>query len=247
MNTETQEPPKPIAAFTAQELKDALAKIEAKKDQDRESYKALVAETVPKAFFKLCTASQIISDAKTETFKFFEDVLALKNEVYGLKEKQQSHTFSTDKEEITIGYRINDGWDDTVTAGIEKVKNYISSLATNEETATLVNVVFNLLKKDAKGNLKGSRVLELQKLTKDFNNEEFTDGVGIIAASYKPVRSSWFIEAAVINEDGSKTNVPLSMSSVDFLSGYKFEFFSESLTPDPSPEERGVATADATE
>lgn len=221
-----------LSTATPQQLKEALARLEAKKDEDRDSYKALVAETVPKAFFKLCRASEIISEAKTETFKFFEDVLDLKNQVYGLKEKQQSHTFSTDREEITIGYRINDGWDDTVTAGIEKVNKYISSLATNAETAALVNVVFNLLKKDAKGNLKGSRVLELQKLTKDFNSHEFSDGVDIIAASYKPVRSSWFIEASVINEDGSKTNVPLSMSSVGFLSDYKFEFFSEKIPTD---------------
>ncbi len=236
MNTETQEKPIDLSQATPEQLKAALAKIEAKKDQDREAYKALVAETVPKAIFKLCKASEIISDAKTETFKFFEDILDLKNKVYGLKEKQQSHTFSTDREEIQIGYRINDGWDDTVTAGIEKVQNYITSLATNEETAALVKIVFNLLKKDAKGNLKGSRVLELQQLTKDFNNEEFTDGVGIIAAAYKPVRSSWFIEASLINEDGSKTSIPLSMSSADFLSGYKFEFFSEVIPQEDATE-----------
>jgi len=232
MQTETAEKPKPIAQFSAQELKAALANLEAKKDQDRETYKALVAETVPKAMFKLCKASEIISEAKTETFKFFEDILGLKNQVYGLKEKQQSHTFSTDREEITIGYRINDGWDDTVTAGIEKVNNYISSLATNEETAALVKVVFNLLKKDAKGNLKGNRVLELQQLTKDFDNEQFTDGVAIIAAAYKPVRSSWFIEANLIDTEGVKTNVPLSMSAVGFLSGYKFDFFTEKIPED---------------
>ena len=228
MNPETLESPAiDLSQATPEQLKAALAKIEAKKDQDREVYKQLVAETVPKAMFKLCAASEIISNAKTETFQFFEDILDLKNQVYGLKEKQQSHTFSTDREEIQIGYRINDGWDDTVTAGIDKVQNYISSLATNAETAALVKIVFNLLKKDAKGNLKGSRVLELQQLTKDFNNEEFTDGVSIIAAAYKPVRSSWFIEANLINEDGSKTNVPLSMSSVGFSGDYKFDFFSE--------------------
>lgn len=234
MNTETTLID--LSKATPEQLKEALKKVEQKKEEDREAYKALVAETVPKAIFKLCKASEIISEAKTETFKFFEDILDLKNKVYGLKEKQQSHTFSTDREEITIGYRINDGWDDTVTAGIEKVNNYISSLATNDETAALVNVVFNLLKKDAKGNLKGSRVLELQKLTKDFDNEEFTDGVGIIAASYKPVRSSWFIEAALISEDGSKTPIPLSMSSVSFLNDYKFEFFSEKIPQDNGTE-----------
>jgi hypothetical protein len=243
MNTETLEKPAiDLSQATPEQLEAALAKFKAKKDQDRETYKELVAETVPNAMWKLCQASETLSDAKTQTFKFFEEILDLKNKVYGIKEKQMSHTFSTDKEEITIGYRINDGWDDTVTAGVEKVNQYISSLATNAETAALVDVVFNLLKKDAKGNLRGSRVLELQKLTKKLNNEEFTDGVAIIAAAYKPVRSSWFIEASLINEDGSKTPVPLSMSSVDFLSGYKFDFFSESLTPNPSPKERGAET-----
>lgn len=228
MNT-TETPTIDLSQATPEQLKEALAKIEGKKNQDRETYKNLVAETVPKAMYRLCAASEVISNAKTETFKFFENILDLKNQVYGLKEKQQSHTFSTDKEEITIGYRINEGWDDTVTAGIEKVQNYIKSLATNPETAALVNIVFNLLKKDAKGNLKGSRVLELQKLTKDFNSEEFTDGVAIIADAYKPIRSSWFIEASIIGEDGKKTNVPLSMSSVGFSADYKFEFFSETI------------------
>ncbi|MBP4139983.1 DUF3164 family protein [Flavobacterium geliluteum] len=233
MNTETQElPVKPITAFTAAELKEQLAKLESKKDQDRDAYKALVLETVPKAMFQLCAASEVISAAKTATFKYFEDILDLKNQVYGLKEKQQSHTFSTDKEEIQIGYRINEGWDDTVTAGIQKVENYLSSLSKNEETATLVSMLFNMLKKDAKGNLKGSRVLELQKAAADSKDEEFIDGVAIIAASYKPVRSSWFIEAALINEDGSKTPVPLSMSSVGFSANYKFDFFSEKIPTD---------------
>lgn len=225
-----------LTKFSPEQLKEALAKHEAKKDEDRETYKKLVAETVPKAMYRLCAASENLSNAKTETFKFFENILDLKNQVYGLKEKQQSHTFSTDKEEIQIGYRINDGWDDTVTAGIEKVQNYISSLATNAETSALVKIVFNLLKKDAKGNLKGSRVLELQKLTKDFDSEEFTDGVAIIADAYKPVRSSWFIEASIINADGSKTSVPLSMSSVGFSADYKFEFFSEAILQEDATE-----------
>jgi len=229
MNTETVQQPKSIAQFTAAELKAALANIEAKKDQDRDSYKKLVLETVPKAMFQLCAASEVISEAKTKTFKFFEDILDLKNQVYGLKEKQQSHTFSTDREEITIGYRINEGWDDTVTAGIAKVEGFINSLSKDEETATLVSMLFNMLKKDSKGNLKGSRVLELQKAAADSKNEEFIDGVAIIAAAYKPVRSSWFIEASLIDEDGSKTPVPLSMSSVGFSADYKFDFFSEKL------------------
>lgn len=216
-----------LTQFSAQELKDALNIIENKKNEERETYKKLVAETIPKALSRLYETSEMIRNAKTETFQLFETILDLKNQVYGFKEKQMSHTFSNDKEEITIGYRINEGWDDTVTIGIEKVQNYISSLSTSKETASLVKIVFNLLKKDAKGNLKGSRVLELQKLTKEFNNEEFTDGVEIIASSFRPIRSSWFIEASRIDENGVRTNIPLSMSSVDFLQGYAFNFFNQ--------------------
>ncbi|PXY44493.1 DUF3164 family protein [Flavobacterium hydrophilum] len=223
MNTETPQLPD-LTKFSAQELKDALAKVESKKDLDRQAYKDLVEQTVPKVIFTLCSASEMISNAKTQAFKYFEDILKLKADVYGIKEKQQSHTFSCDGAEITIGYRVTDGWDDTVSAGIAKVEKFITSLAKDAETSALVTIVFNLLKKDAKGNLKGSRVLELQKLTKDFNNEEFTDGVRIIADAYKPVRSVWYIEAALIGEDGTKTPIPLSASSVDFSQGYKFEF-----------------------
>ena len=216
-----------ITKLSAADLKAELQRRESQKDADRTAYKELVEQTVPKAIFKLCTASEIMSNAKTEAFKMFEDALKLKAEVYGIKDKQMSHTFSDDKSEITIGYRITDGWDDTVNAGVAKVEKYISSLAKSPETASLVSIVFRLLKKDAKGNLKGSRVLELLQFAKEANDEELTDGVNIIADSYKPVKSVWFIDAALIGEDGKKTNIPLSMSSVDFSQGYQFNFNTE--------------------
>lgn len=225
MNTET--PTIDLSKFTPAELRKAAAQQEARKDEDRAAYKELVEQTVPKAIFKLCAASEMLSNAKTEAFKFFEDILKLKADVYGIKEKQQSHTFSSEGSEITIGYRVTDGWDDSVSAGIAKVEKYISSLAKDASTAALVDIVFNLLKKDAKGNLKGSRVLELQKLTKKIKNEAFTDGVNIISEAHKPVRSVWFIEASLIKEDGSKVPIPLSVSSVDFSQGYQFDFYHE--------------------
>ena len=229
MTTEAQTPTVDLTQFSPAVLKAALAKQEAKKDEDRLAYKELVEQTVPKAIFKLCAASEILSNAKTEAFQFFEDILKLKADVYGIKEKQQSHTFSSDKGEITIGYRITDGWDDTANTGIAKVEKFITSLANNPETEALVEGVFTLLKKDAKGNLKGSRVLELQKLTAKFNNEEFTDGVDIISKAYKPVRSVWFVEANLIDENKEKTPIPLSMSAVDFSKGYRFEFYNEPI------------------
>lgn len=226
MNTATQEKTD-LTKFSAQELKDALAKVEKQKDSDREAYKALIEEAVPQAIYTLCQASEMISKAKTDTFRFFENILKLKADVFGIKENQQSHTFSVKGGEITIGYRVNESWDDTANTGIAKVEKFISSLATDEASASLVKVVFNLLKKDAKGNLKGSRVLELQKLTKDFDNEEFTDGVKIISEAYKPTRSVWYIEASLIDENGVKKTIPLSASAAEFTAGYSFDFYSE--------------------
>ena len=237
MSTTTMEAPAvDLTKFSKAELKAALAAQDSKKEDDRNAYKELVEQTVPKAIFKLCLASETLSNAKTEAFQYFENILKLKAEVYGIKEKQQSHTFSFDRGEVQIGYRITDGWDDTVNAGIAKVEKYISSLAKTPETADLVDMVFNLLKKDAKGNLKGSRVLELQKLAAKRNNEDFTDGVDIISKAYKPVRSVWFVEAALIDENKNKTPIPLSMSAVDFSKGYKFEFYNEVIAETNAPE-----------
>lgn len=216
-----------LSKLTAQELKAELERRESKKHDDRTAYKKLVEETTPKAIFELAKASSILQNAKTEIFNYFKDVLVLKQEVYGIKEKQMTHTFSCKEGEVTIGFRINDGWDDTVNAGVAKVEKFISSLAKDEATAHLVKMVFNLLKKDAKGNLKGSRVLELQKLTKDFNNDEFTDGVNIIAQSYKPTKSVWFIESSINIADGKKMPIPLSMSAVPFNDGFNFDFFTD--------------------
>jgi hypothetical protein len=187
---------------------------------------------VPNAIFNLANASKMLEKVKKETFEFFEQALELKAKVYGIKEKQMSHTFSIKTGEVTIGYRVTDAWDDTVTAGVAKVQKFISGLAKDEPTAALVDLVFNLLKKDAKGNLKSSRVLELQKLTSKFNNHDFTDGVKIISEAYKPARSVWFIDAAFINADGSKTSIPLSISAVEFADNYSFEFFNDTPKTD---------------
>lgn len=234
----TEKGPIDITKLSHDELVAELKRREEAKTTDREAYKQLVEETVPKALFRLATASEMLTNAKTETYKFFEDVLSLKEKAYGIKEKQMTHTFSCETGEITIGFRVNDGWDDTVHAGIAKVEKFIQSLAKNEETSILVKTVFRLLQKDSKGNLKSNRVLELQKMCSEFNNEEFSDGVDIISKAFKPVRSSWFIEASIIKDGGEKVNIPLNISSVDFAAGYSFDFFNNS-----KPEDNGTTNA----
>lgn len=216
-----------LTQFSAADLEAALKVAKNKKSADRKAYKDLVEETTPIAFFDLATLSAQLSNVKKMVFQRFEQILDLKAEAFGFKEKQMSHTFTSPTCEITIGYRTNDGWDDTVSTGIEKVKHALQKLAKDESSAVLVEGIFDLLKKDAKGNLKGNRVLELQKFAENINDPELTDGVDIISKSYKPVRSSWFIEAYAIYENGKKVNMPLSLSAADFPADYSFDFFNK--------------------
>ncbi|MRI63664.1 DUF3164 family protein, partial [Ornithobacterium rhinotracheale] len=189
-------------------------------EEDRKAYKDLVNEELPRIAGMLKTLSQNISQVKLFAFENLKALLDLKSKAYGVRDTQQSHTFSDDKgNTITYGFRIIDGWDDSVTAGIDKVREFIASLAKDEATGKLVHAVNQLLKKDAKGNLKASRVLELTKLAEDFNNDNFTDAVNIIRQAYKPQRSAFFVDASYTDAQGKKINIPLSISAVDFPEG----------------------------
>ena len=116
-----------------------------------------------------------------------------------------------------------DGWDDTVNAGVDKIKQFLESLAQDENSAKLVTAINKLLKKDANGNLKSSRVLELRQLADEWKDEQFVDAVNIIQSAYRPVRSAFFIEAWYTNAQGKKIYYPLSISAVDFPEGTKIE------------------------
>ncbi|MFW6370971.1 MAG: DUF3164 family protein [Bacteroidota bacterium] len=188
--------------------------------KEREEYKEMVHKVVTDVMKKLTNLSSVLSMAKAEVFNEFSTLVNMKSELYGIKPGQQSHDFTNkDGMTVTIGSRVIDGWDDTVDSGIGIVQSYIDSLATNEETAKLVHIIHQLLKKDAKGNLKANRVLELQKLADELDDETFTEGVDIIRAAYRPVRSAFFIEASVKDSVGKRIGIPLSITSVPFPDG----------------------------
>lgn len=192
-------------------------------DHDRNAYKELVKEVVPVAVMKAVDISRQLQNSKAEIFNMFRDIMQLKESTFGMKSGQQTHTFSSGNYSITIGYRVNDGWDDTVTAGIAGVHDFIASLSTDQKTQKLVNAVFRLLKQDKKGNLSASRVLDLQKMAEEFGDARFTDSVKIIREAYRPMQSSWFIECQQPGPNGA-VSVPLSMSSVGLPEGFDFEF-----------------------
>lgn len=196
-----------------------------KRDDEIKTYKHLVKQTVGQEIINLQEINHLLSIAKADVFGSFSAIIAMKRELFGVKSGQQSHTFSDDNgNTISLGYRVIDKYDDTLDEGIAIVREYINSLAVDDNTSKLVDKLNKLLKKDAKGNLRPNRVMELQAMADEENDEKLNNGVEIIRKSYKPVRSAIFIEAECTGADQKKQNIALSITSVDFPEGFTADF-----------------------
>lgn len=183
-------------------------------EQQRDEYKNFVSELVNEQFPSLQSLSSALSNSKKSVYDSFNTAIDLKKELYNVKEDQNSHTFSNKEgnKRISIGYSVLDNYDDTVNEGIMKVKQYISSLANNEETETLVEAILQLLSKDKKGNIKPSKVITLSNLADKSDSNLFKDGVQIIKEAYKPIFSKQQVRAEFKDKKGVWVNVPLGIT-----------------------------------
>lgn len=183
--------------------------------EERDAYRSLASSTVDELFPKLEEASAVLSETKRQVYDTFSKVIETKKEVMGTEaEGQRSHSFlSTDgRRRIITGYYQRDGWDETVEDGIEKVRDYISSLAGDEETRKLVDIILDLLSRDNKGNLKADKVLQLDKYAESIQDSRFAEGVAIIKEAYRPVRTKDFVRAQTKNAMGGWDDLPLGIT-----------------------------------
>lgn len=209
--------------LTEKEKAELRARIDAedkakkqKQQEDRETYKTLTDKFVITNIKKLQNLSSQMMLIKQEVFRDADLLIDMKDELFKTKVDRRSNTFTTQDGlmSITLGNRVNEGWDDTVNAGIAKVKDYLASLAKDDDTAALVETVMGLLAKDRKGNLKASKVLELEKLAQKKQDEMFLDGIAIIRAAYRPEPSCQFIEVTLKDEKGNEQKLPLSLAAM---------------------------------
>ncbi len=189
----------------------------ARVQRERENYKQLVDGWVEDKVKQLQNVSSIMMDAKADIFATAQTIISMKGDLFKVKIDRKSDTLSTSDgtKTIRIGNRINEGWDDTVNVGVDKVKAYLRTLAKDDNSANLVDTVMGLLAKDRKGNLKAQKVLELERLAVKSGNEDFMDGIRIIKDASRPVPTCQFVEAIVRDENGKKHAIPLSMSAIE--------------------------------
>lgn len=209
----TEEQAAQFAKFRAEQEK---REAEARQANELEKYRRTVDKLIDKAVRKCRKASETLLQTKTEVMDMFKDAIAKKEELLKTKGERRSNTFTnTDQTaRIELGYRVTDNFDDTVNEGVSIVNAYIDSLAVDDNTAQLVNMLKTLLNDRWKnGQLKAENVLRLRNEADRSNNEEFKRGVKIISDAYKPMRSKDYIRVEVRDENGSWTVIPLNATN----------------------------------
>lgn len=213
-----------IKKMTAAQRAELMAQLEAeeraekqKREDDITAYKSSVDEFCRGKFARLQALSEEMRRAKEEVFADAEALIGMKDELFRTKSDRHSNQFTTSDGRITIalGNRTNDGWDDTVNAGVEKVKEFFKSKAKDKELAALTEMVMSLLTKDRKGNLKAGRVLQLSEIARNSGYDELIEATDIIRNAYRPVDSCQFISVSYKDDKGMKQALPLSLAAME--------------------------------
>lgn len=190
---------------------------EANLQRERQSYNAMRDEFVTRTFQSLKQLSGCMQEQKRIIFEESAELDTMQQRLFNVKMDRKSRTLTHSDGHISIkvGNRLNDGWDDSVEIGIEKVREYLATLATDEKSARLVNAITSLLAKDQKGTLKANKVLELEKMANESKDDTFLEGLRIIKEAYRPVPTCQFVEVKYKDENDVERSLPLSMSAMD--------------------------------
>lgn len=180
---------------------------------NKEAYLDLVDRQINLSMPKVKFISDQIREVKEEMFNNFKAAIEMKRDLYGERiDSNQTHTF-TNKEQnqrITLIRYMLDDWDDTVTAGLDLVKQRLESYAVDENSASLVRQLLTLISKNKKGDLRANSVLRLRKFAEERNDEEMMEAVSIIESAYNPILSKTSIKVEQKNEVGAWVAIPLS-------------------------------------
>ena len=222
----TQESTKQTVELTAeemqlfQEMKAAKAKQAAqeKREQEIQAYKKLVDEAISQTVPEAHCIQEMLTRTKDGIMDRFRTVIDMKEELFvgskQLKDGRYSDTFTNSEStmRVTVGYNTLDAYDDTYTAGVEMVNTYIESLATDDKSKQLADMVTTLLRERSKaGQLKAQHVLRLEQMAAESKDETFIEGMRIIREAYRPQKSKQFVKVEVKNPETNEW-VPITMN-----------------------------------
>lgn len=212
----TEDERKKFEAFKLAEEK--RMRLERNREQ-RKQLQQMTDDVMSEAVEELRSCNEKLADTKKRIIDTFSTLMELRKEVNESEGKKEQDSFmftnSEGTQRIRIGYNMNDNYLDQVEEGIAKVKEYLQSLAKDEQSEELIGLVLRLLSRDQKGNLKASRVIQLGQIAEKSGNEEFMEGIRIIREAYRPTRSKLFVRCSIKeNSEKGWEDLALSLSEV---------------------------------
>lgn len=214
-----------IKDLTPEQKQELLNQLEAEKTTEKQKREANIKTLKDMVDTEVgVLAPQLVDFAKKQTniidrvFKSFEAVISLKNELYGVKEKQASHTFTSrdGNASIVVGYNEIIGFDGTQGAGIAKIKEVIASLSSGDENREILTDLLNtFMKADKNGNLNPTRVAELVSKKDKVKNPLFAEGVDIIVNAQFKTRTTQYVRGwqKVTGEGGKEIKLSFSITA----------------------------------
>lgn len=199
----------------------AKADAQAQREQELATYKALVDDAVSQTVPEMQCLSEEMTRCKQQVIERFRTIIDMKNELMrgkkSLVQDRFTDTFTNadSTARVIVGYRTIDNYNDTYTMGVELVEKYISSLAKDDDSVRLAEMVRMLLReRGAMGQLKAQNVLRLAKIAQESGDESFIEGMRIIRDAYQPIQSKQFVKVEVKHPDTNEwVNVDLNMTN----------------------------------
>lgn len=182
-------------------LKEAR-EIEKSEKKEREknlsTFKELSADFVKDHIDPLLHHHEITGALIEKLWNDYKPLQEIKAKIYGVKTNEQDSQTSTLEDgsaSITIGYNVTIGFDGTESAGVEKIKEFISSLSSDDENNKKLSAAVNtFLKPNGKtGMLNPAKIIELSKLQAEFNDERFEQGLEIIFNAQQRRQNSMYV------------------------------------------------------
>ena len=209
-----------VALLENARAEKAKREAEEKHAQEVKTYKELVDEAVNLTVPEAQDISRILEQKKAAIFERFHSIISMKDELFSGSSKAKDGRFTdtfTNKAStarVTLGFNTNDAYDDTYTAGVEKVKEYIQSLASDDKSRQLAEMVNTLLMERSKaGQLKAQNVLRLESMANEIGDPTFIEGMRIIRDAYRPDRTKQFVKVEVKDSTGKFQTISLNMTN----------------------------------
>lgn len=186
------------------ELMRQNKEIEKQEKKEREenlgTFKELSAEFVNSNIDPLIHHHEITGALIEKLWNDYEAIRELKANVYGVKIKEQdSHTSTLEdgSASITVGWNVSIGFNGNESAGVEKIMDVIKDLSDendDEKKKKLAKIAQTFLRPNAKTQmLNPAKIIELSKLSAEFNDERFDEGLKIIFDSQQRRQNSMYV------------------------------------------------------